>query len=132
MAGTGNSADAINELIWNYAWHYVNTCGGNKNAAFNKAKGDVKDSSRAYEFWRKHKTELEELVAKFRAENREKFSHIRDNNIAILSDIAATSTRNSDRVSAIKELNSMCGFNAQNVNVNGKVDGEIEVTISNL
>lgn len=57
---------------------------------------------------------------------------MRDANIAILKDIAANGTRNADRISAIKELDNIFGYNEHNVSINGKVDSEIEITINNL
>ena len=57
--------------------------------------------------------------------------HLRDTNIATLNDIALNGN-NKDKLAAIKELNSMCGFNTQNLNLNGKVDSEIEVIITGL
>ena len=45
----------------------------------------------------------------------------------MLRDIASTeSNRKPDRIAAMKELNLMCGFNQQNINVDSKT---IEVNI---
>jgi hypothetical protein len=88
--------------------------------------------SAGFSFYRSHKEEIDPLIERFRAENRKEYPQIRDNNIAILTEIATEGTRNADRVSAIKELNSMFGYNAQNINVNGRMDSEIEVNITNL
>ena len=68
----------------------------------------------------------------FRAENRAEYPHIRENNIAVLTNIIASSKKDTDRISAIKTLNDMCGFNTQNLNVNGKVDSDIEVVITGI
>ena len=70
---------------------------------------------------------VKEYIRQFREENREKYSYLREDNIAMLREIAASSKSNRDRVSAIKELNSMCGFNQQNINAN--VDSNIDVII---
>lgn len=66
-------------------------------------------------------------------ENRKEYAHLRDENIAILRSIASDhNNRKGDRISAIKELDSIMGYAQQNVNLNGKVDSDIEVTITNL
>ena len=127
--------DRLEQRVYDYAWHYVNTCGGSKAAAYRKALSD--DASPAgewgaYHFYRDHKEEIDALIKKFREENRAQYPHMRDANIAILKDIAANGTRNADRISAIKELDNIFGYNEHNVSINGKVDSEIEITINNL
>lgn len=132
------SKEETDARIYDYAWHYVNTCGGSKQNAFRKmmdtrdevSKKDYK--SAGWHFHEKHKQEIERMIERFRAENRAEYPHMRDNNIAILSDIAAMGSRDSDRISAIKELDSIMGYNSTNLNLNGKVDSDIEVTITNL
>lgn len=86
----------------------------------------------AHEFHKRHAEKVDEYIAQFRAENRKEYPQIRDNNIAILTEIAAEGSRNSDRISAIKELDSIMGYNSTNINMNGRMDSEIEVNITNL
>ena len=58
---------------------------------------------------------------------------MRDNNVAILKDISTdASASRSERISAIKELNHMMGYGTENINVNGKVDSDIEINIANI
>ena len=95
-------------------------------------EAEPRDKSASYQFHEKHREEIERLIAQFREENRAKYPHMRDSNIAILTDIAVNGNRNADRISAIKELNSIFGYNTQNLNINGKLDSEIEVNITNL
>jgi len=120
-------------LIYEFAWHMVNTSAGQKAASYRKAANDPSLSpSAGYIFYNTHKEEIDKLIEEFRAENRKNYPQIRDNNIAILTEIATGGTRNQDRINAVKELNNMCGYNTQNINVNGKVDSEIEITLTNM
>ena len=115
----------------------MNTCAGQKTAAYRKTMqehGIQEEKSRfaGCNFHAQHKDEIEALICKFREENRARYPEMRDSNIALLTEIAVEGTRNSDRIAAIKELDSIMGYNQQNLNLNGKVDSEIEVTITNL
>lgn len=131
MAGA-ISDDKVRQLIEDYSWHYVNTCAGNKTAAYSKAWGEEKSRTSAYNFYQRHKKEMDELISKYREENRREYPHMRDDVISILMGIAVNGGRDSDRISAIKELDNVFGFSATNVNLSGKVDGDIEVNITNL
>lgn len=74
---------------------------------------------------------MRELVEQFRAENRKEYAHIRDENIAVLRSISSNPrNKNSDRTAAIKELNHIMGYGSENLNINGKVDSDIEVVIT--
>lgn len=110
----------------------MNTCGGSKCEAYNKATGKEYTYRSGHEFHKRHQKEIDALIEQFRAENRAEYPHMRDNNIAILADIAAGSSSNRDKISAIKELDSIFGFNSTNLNIQGKVDSEIEVNITGL
>lgn len=132
MAQGPRPTEERERIAYDFAWHWVNTCAGNKTAAYSKACGEKKSNNAAQCFYRANREKIDKHVEKFRAENRAEYPHMRDNNIALLSEIAVNGDRNSDRIAAIKELNSMCGFNTTNVNLNGKVDSDIEVNITNL
>lgn len=131
MAGS-ISDEKLRQVIYDYAWHWVNTCAGNKTAAYSRAFGEEKSRTSAYNFYQRHKEEMDALIEKFRAENRAEYPHMRDSNIAILTDIAVNGAKDNDRISAIKELDSIMGYNSTNINMNGRMDGEIEVNITNL
>lgn len=120
------SKDALAQKEWEVAWNFVNVAAGNKKEAYVQfyREHDIPipkyANSQADKFFKRER--VKELVEQFRAENREAFSHIRDENMAILKDIATTTTnKKSDRIAAIKEINLMCGFNQQNINVADQV-----------
>ena len=126
------SKQTQNEFKRLLAWFYVNECASNQTQAYLKAKeamgASVTYNTAHSEAHKIFKSPLvKEYVQQFREENREKYSYLREDNIAMLREIAASSKSNKDRVSAIKELNSMCGFNQQNINAN--VDSNIDVII---
>lgn len=116
------SKDSLAQKEWEVAFNFVNVAAGNKTEAYLKYYRDhsIKlpeyPPQQASKFFKRER--VLELVEQFRAENREAFTEIRDNNVAILKDIATTTTnKKSDRIAAIKELNLMFGYNQHNVNV---------------
>lgn len=126
------SKEASNEFKYLLAWFYVNECGSSQMQAYIKARAAMgtpvtysSATGRACVCFKD--PVVKKYVQQFREENREKYSYLREDNIAMLREIAASSKSNKDRVSAIKELNSMCGFNQQNINAN--VDSNIDVII---
>lgn len=125
------SKDSLAQKEYEVAFNFVNITAGNKTEAYLKYYRDHNiplpeyPAPQASKFFNRAKTQ--KLVEQFREENRAAFSHIRDENIAMLRDIASTeSNRKPDRIAAMKELNLMCGFNQQNINVDSKT---IEVNI---
>lgn len=124
--------EAQNEFKHTLAWFYVNECASSQTQAYMKAREAIGTpvphsvaNSNAYKAFRDPL--VKEYIRQFREENKEKYAYLREDNIAMLREIAASSKSNKDRVSAIKELNSMCGFNQQNINAN--VDSNIDVII---
>ncbi len=119
------SKEALAQKEWEVAFNFVNVTAGNKAEAYRQYYREhdidmpVAIVQQAHKFFNRQR--VKDLIEQFRAENREAFNHIRDENIATLRDIASTaSNRKSDRIAAVKELNSMCGFNQQNINVDSK------------
>jgi hypothetical protein len=126
------SKDAIDERIQLFAWHLVNTSMGIKLRAYEHMAADIGaemvSSPTVYSFYNNHKAEIEKWVSEFRQENKEQNEELRDQNIALLKDIAGDCTTNKrDRIAALKELNHMCGFGEENVNL--KAQADIEVVI---
>ena len=128
---------AVNEKKWEVAWYFVNKWAGNKSQSYaeyyrNHEKPIPKGlNMSAYRFFKDE--EVQNLIEQFRKENREKYSELRDDNIALLRDISTDdSAKKSDRVAAIKELNHIMGYGTQNVNVNGQIDNEIEINITGI
>lgn len=126
------SAEGQNEFKYLLAWFYVNDCNSMQMYAYMKAREAMgtpvalsNARGRACEYFKD--PVVKEYIQQFREENREKYSYIREDNIATLRNIVASSKSNKDRMTAIKELNSMCGFNQQNINAN--VDSNIDVII---
>lgn len=114
------------------AWHYVNTCGSNQIAAYMKTNEDfgtptthANANSIAYKQFKKKR--VKDYIKQFREENQANYPQMRDDNIAMLRDMAANGTRAADRLNAIKELNNMMGYNQQNVKVESD---SIEVVIN--
>ena len=120
------SKSSLAQKEWEVAFNFVNVAAGNKTEAYLKYYRDHNITLPQYAAPQAHKffkrKRVLELVEQFRAENREAFTEIRDNNVAILKDIATTTTnKKSDRIAAIKELNLMFGYNQHNVNVADQV-----------
>jgi len=135
MAKLSKSKDALEDRIANFAYFYVNICGFNKTYAYNMLRQQEgqdydlsQDRSSAYGFYNRHKEKIQAYVAEYQRENREKNAQMRDKNMAILNSIAENpNCGNKDRISAVKELNSMCGLNEQNMNINAKADIELVI-----
>ena len=118
----GVNKDEFKAKCYEVAYNYVNICAGNKTESLRKYYLDHGLNmpkyiiTSAFEFF-KHK-QVQIYVDQFREENRKKLVNQREDNIAMLLEIATGLTANNrDKVAAIKELNSMCGFNIQNINV---------------
>jgi hypothetical protein len=72
----------------------------------------------------------QEYIEKFREENKATYKNLRDINIAILQDIALDPcTGKRDRIAALKELNSMCGYNSTNVNLNADANIVVDLDL---
>ena len=131
------SPEAADEKKWEMAWYYVNKWAGNKTQAYQEyyRAHDLPIPSSchcsAYRFFKDERVKA--IVEQLRKENRERYSEMRDNNVAILKDISTDAEASrSERISAIKELNHMMGYGTENINVNGKVDSDIEINIANI
>ena len=118
----GVNQDEFKAKCYEVAYNYVNICAGNKTESLRKYYLDhglnmpKYPITSAHEFF-KH-SEVQAYVDQFRAENRKRLINQREDNIAMLLEIATSlGANNRDKVAAIKELNSMCGFNIQNINV---------------
>lgn len=75
-----------------------------------------------------HKPEVQEWILKYQAENRARYSHMRDINIQNLYSISTDMNETaSNRIAATKELNSMFGYNQHNLSVDA--NASIEVVI---
>lgn len=114
------------------AFNYVNICSGSKVESYRRylmehGEDTPKYLNRcAYEFFR-HK-EVQEYIEKFRAENRAKYEDLRDENIAMLKSISVDIlSSNKDKIAAIKELNAMCGFNTQKIEVSKVKEVVVEI-----
>lgn len=120
------SKDALAQKEWEVAFNFVNITAGNKAEAYREyyrqhnidiPEGVVQQS---YKFFKR--ANVQAYIEQFREENRQAYSTIRDENIAMLKDIASTkSNKKPDRIAAMKELNSMLGLNQTNINVDTSV-----------
>lgn len=116
------SKESLAQKEWEVAYNYVNIAAGNKTEAYLKYYRDhgIKEplypAPQATKFFNRER--VKNLVEEFRAENRANYGFIRDENIAMLRDIASkVSNKKTDRIAAMKELNSMLGINQTNINV---------------
>lgn len=116
------------------AWYYVYRTNGNKTEAYrlyNKEKNpdwqpSDKDSGNAYNIFRYK--DVQKYIEQFYEENRKLYANQRDKNIQALNQILEDPTvPRKDRISAIKELNNMFGYNSSTINVNGKANIEVEI-----
>lgn len=118
----GVNQDEFKNKCYEVAYNYVNICAGNKTESLRKYYLDHGLNmpkyviTSAFEFF-KHGL-VKQYVEQFRQENRKKLVNQRENNIAMLLEIASgLKVTNKDKIAAIKELNSMCGYNIQNINI---------------
>lgn len=127
------SEESNDEKCWELANLYVNQTGYNASEAYRRyaaAHGlDATDGARSNACrYFKANPKIQKYIEEIKAENRAKYGEMRDINIARLNDIADDeTTRKSDRISAIKELNNMFGYNSHNINVDA--NQQIEVII---
>ena len=131
MAQGTNSREELDNKEFEIAYNYVNRNAGNKTQAYlsyyrDRNLAPPKNArANAYEFFRRDG--VQQLIKKFQEENRKRLAYLRDENIAMLRDIASNeATSKKDRIAAMKELNSMGGFNQQNISV----DSDIDITIT--
>lgn len=117
------STETVENRDWELANLYVNLTPGNKTEAYrvfcathnNKVKPEFINRYAHQAF---KKPSVQKYVEQLRAENRALYADMRDNNIANLASMATDlDTKKSDRIAAIKELNSMFGYNQQNINM---------------
>lgn len=100
------------------AYNFVNLTGGNKKQALMRYLLDHPDeempkflNQAAYKFFDNNPM-VWTYIEKFREENRKANDKIRDENIAMLKQIAADPfASNRDRIAAMKELSQICGLN---------------------
>lgn len=118
------------------AWFYVNRTNGNKREAYHLymksanpewEPGDNNlDAKKAYNLFRYK--DVQKYVNQFYEENRKLYANQRDKNIQALNQILEDPTvPRKDRISAIKELNNMFGYNSSTINVNGKANIEVVI-----
>lgn len=115
------------------AHYYVNETPGNKTASLRKYKqahgekiNEASIVTLAYQAFKNPDVQFH--IASLREENRKRYAEIRDKNIANLCEIAfSDKTSNKDRIAATKELNSMFGYNSQNINMSGNQTLEIVI-----
>lgn len=125
--------DEYKNKAWELAHYYVNETPGNKTASLRKYKqahGEEIDEAyiRIHAYNAFKNPEVEHYIALLREENRKRYAEIRDKNIANLCEIAFNDkTSNKDRIAATKELNSMFGYNSQNINMSGNQTLEIVI-----
>lgn len=118
---------------WELAHYYVNETPGNKTASMRKYKQahgeDINEGTIRYLAYQAFQNpEVQLHIDELRAENRKHYADIRDKNIANLCEIAFDDkTNNKDRIAATKELNSMFGYNSQNINMSGNQTLEIVI-----
>lgn len=128
-----NTVYTSDERAEKLAWFYVNQTNGNKTQAYRlynktinpdwQSEGDT-DIGRAYNLFRRK--DIQKYVEQFYEENRKLYANQRDKNIQALNQILEDSTApRKDRISAIKELNNMFGYNSSTINVNGKANIEV-------
>lgn len=129
---TTPTGQEFDEKCFEVAFNYVNICSGSKTEAYRRYLMEHGEnvpehvSKCAYEFF-KHK-KVQEYIEQFRAENRAKYPQLREDNIAILKAISVDLlSSNRDKVAAVKELNAMCGFNTQKVEVSAQKELVIEI-----
>lgn len=116
------SKTSLEQKKYEVAFNFVNITAGNKTEAYLKYYDDhdidkpLYPVQQAFKFF--NSPDVIKLVEQFRAENRAHYGEIRDENIAMLRDIASRpANRKTDRIAAMKELNSMLGLNQTNINV---------------
>lgn len=115
------SVDMDDEQAWEIANLYVNCTGYNANEAWRRwhdmhgKEYKPKSVNNASRFFRTH-PQIMKYVEELKAENRARYPEMRDINVNRLNEIA-NNGKASDRIAAIKELNSMFGYNQQNINM---------------
>lgn len=118
------------------AWYYVNQTNGNKREAYRlymksanpewEPRENETDAKNAYNLFRYK--DVQKYIEQFYEENRKLYANQRDKNIQALNQILEDPTvPRKDRISAIKELNNMFGYNSSTINVNGKANIEVEI-----
>lgn len=129
---TTPQGEEFEQKCFEVAFNFVNICAGSKTEAYRRYLMEHSENVPeylnrcAYEFF-KHK-KVQEYIEKFRAENREKYSQLREENIAILKAISVDMlSSNKDKVAAVKVLNEMCGFNTQKVELTTQKELVIQI-----
>lgn len=117
-------------MTWKYtdamlkeiAFNFTNVTVGNKTASYlefcknNNMAPVPADKQEAFQIFKKEKTK--QFVHEFEEENRKSYESMRDRCIEAVSSIAFDpAASKKDRLTALKELNIMFGFNQTNVNV---------------
>jgi hypothetical protein len=130
-----NRAKEASDLCdWELANFFVNETPGNKTEAYKlwcaAHKKPLPSQVRKCAFAMFAKPSVQKYIEELREENRKNYAHMRDNNIANLTAIATDpSVKKSDRIAATKELNSMFGYSAANVNLNAQIDTNVVVEV---
>ena len=114
------------------AFLYVNITGYNARKAYkmwcDEHNVDYTTSSLSNSCRYFAKPAIKKYIKQFQAENRERYSNMRDINIQNLYSISTDlGESTSNRIAATKELNSMFGYNSQNINVDANAAIEIVI-----
>lgn len=126
-------------MAWKYtdamlkeiAFNFTNVTVGNKTASYlelcknNNMTPSENPKIEAYHIFKKEKTK--QFVHEYEEENRKSYEGMRDRCVEAVSSIAFDpAASKKDRLTALKELNVMFGFNQTNVNVQ---NDNIEIVI---
>lgn len=131
MAKRDKDSQEMND--WELANFYVNETAGNKTQAYklwcqahNIDYGDSTCHTAAFRQF--EKPEIRAYIETLKEENRKKYAEMRDNNISNLYSIATNlDNKTADRIAAVKELNSMFGYNQHNFNVDANASIELVI-----
>lgn len=124
--------EEFDKKCFEIAFNFVNLCAGSKAESYRRYLMEHSENvpaslnKCAYEFF-KHK-KVQEYIEQFRAENRARYEQMRDDNIAMLKSISVDMlSSNRDKISAIKELNQMMGFNTQKIEISKVKEVVVEI-----
>lgn len=120
-----------------YAYALVNKTMGNKSAAYKFVLEQCgKDPSTYYDiykassqFYSRNKEQIEQKINQYQKKSKDLFDQqqIRYMIMSKLADMGNDAKSQSARIAAIKELNNMLGFNAQNLNIKTETNIQVEI-----
>lgn len=123
------------ETARDIAYLYLNVCGRNATRTMKHYQSEHPEWSNTNfngngnpSRYIKSNALIQKYLREFEEENARNLANLRQMNIDTLSELAYSGDTNKrDRIAAIKELNSMCGYNSSNVNLNGGLDIEVVI-----